>query len=450
MTGLITFAGIGSGLDVEAIIEAVTNAERAPKEASLARQEFRAQSQLSGIGQLKSALSDFQDALAKLDAINDSRKVTSSDEDQLTATVTSASAIGSFDVNILQTATNTQYTTNLIAGADSSTVLGDGNMTFANGNGDNFSIAVGATDSLNDIVNAINSDSNNFGITASLIVADSGAKIVYRSTQTGDDFDFTVTNDNANLAAISDGNGGVLNKDQTAQNAQIEVAGLNISSTTNTFDGAVNGVTLILDKDATPGTVTIDVEKDTQNVRDNIDNFITSYNALINTTNRLGSNELGASGPLAGDASLRNIMNQIRSVISSTVASAPAEQNTLSLVGITTQSDGTLSKSTLKLENALSNNFDAVASLFSSTDGIVASLNTAIDPYTEFSGILETRETTLNNDISSISKQREDLDYRIIKLEATLRAKYAAMDSTISRFNFTASFLEQQFSSKDK
>lgn len=444
MTGLITLSGFGSGLDVEGIVTALTNAERAPTETSLNRQETRAQTTLSAIGQLKSSLSAFQDALSKLDAINDSRLVTTSDDKQLTATANSASALGSFDVNIVQLATNTEYSSNLIAGADGSTVLGDGNLTFSNNNGDNFTVAVGATDDLSTIVSAINSDSNNFGITATLVTGDTGAKILYRATDTGQNFDFTVTNDNANLASISDGNGGTLNKDVTAQDAQIQIASLDISSSSNTFTGAVNGVTLTLEKDAVPGTITVDIDKDVDNVKTNINDFVDSYNSLIQTANSLGSAEEGLEGALLGDSTLRNILSQIRTVISSTVASAPSGQNTLSLIGITTQRDGTLIASSTGIDNALSNNFDGVASLFSATDGIATSLNTAIDPYTQFSGILDSREDSLNSTLSRIADQREALDFRIEKFEVQLRAKYAAMDAIVSQFNSAKSFLTQQ------
>jgi flagellar hook-associated protein 2 len=449
MTGLITFSGLGSGLDVESIVTALTAAERAPTETTLNRQQNRAQTSLSAIGQLKSSLSDFQTALAGLQSINNSRLATSSDDTQLTATATSSSGIGSFDVTIVQTASNTEYSSNLIAGADGTTVLGDGNLTFANGNGDNFAIAVGATDDLNSIVSNINNDANNFGITATLVAGDAGAKIIYRSTQTGDEFDFTVTNDNANLAAISDGNGGTLNKDLTAQDAQIQVAGLDITSASNTFTGAVNGVTLTLDNKAVAGTITVDVEKDIDNVKTNIESFVDSYNDFISTANSLGSAEEGLEGALLGDATLRNIISQVRNVISATVASAPIDQNTLSLIGITTQRDGTLLTNSTNLDNALNNNFDAVASLFSATDGIVASLDTIIDPYTEFSGILENRETSLNSELSRISDLRADLDFRIAKFEDQLRAKYAAMDAIVSQFSFTATFLEQQLAPRN-
>ncbi len=55
--GLITSAGIGSGIDVESIIGAILDAERAPKESSLVRNEQRVDSTLSALGQLSSALS---------------------------------------------------------------------------------------------------------------------------------------------------------------------------------------------------------------------------------------------------------------------------------------------------------------------------------------------------------------------------------------------------------
>ena len=154
--GLITSAGLGSGLDVESIIDALVNAERAPKENSLNLLEAQTNSKISGFGQLKSALSTLQDSLENLNSQNfNARTATVSDDTQLSATPKSTATSGSFDVTIVQTAQYTELSTNTIAG-DSSTVLGSGNLTLQNVNGDSFAIAVGASDTLADIVYNIN------------------------------------------------------------------------------------------------------------------------------------------------------------------------------------------------------------------------------------------------------------------------------------------------------
>lgn len=442
--GLITSAGLGSGLDVESIIDALVNAERAPKESSLNLLEAQTNSKISGLGQLKSSLSTLQESLANLTEENFNAKVASTpDGSGLTATAKSSANSGTFDVTIVRSALYTELSTNTIAG-DSSTVLGAGNLTFQNGNGENFVIAVGASETLADIVYNINNASDNFGVTATLVNGDSGTKIIYRGTETGTLNDFTVTNDNANLAPISDGNGGVLNQDSTAIDAEISISGLTITSETNSFSDPVLGVDLLLDPNASPGTVTVTVEKDPDTVKENIKKFVEDYNAFISVANALGRADEGLEGALLSDSTLRTVVRQISTVISSTVPSANADFNTLSIIGISTQKDGTLSLKESTLDGLLDSSFDEVGKVFYAADGIGTSLESAIDPYTEFAGFLDSRKDSLQTTLSRITEDRERLQYRLEQVEFSLRKKFAAMDSLVSQFNFTGQYIQQQ------
>jgi flagellar hook-associated protein 2 len=443
--GLITSSGLGSGIDVEAIVGALLNAERAPTEASLDRLESTTEGTISGLGKLKSALSSLQDAMDNLtaDAFN-ARSAITSDDTQLTATTSSSASQGSFDVTIVQAADNTQLSSNTIVG-DSSTVLGSGSLTLLNSNGDSFVVAVGATDSLATIVDNINSASDNIGITATIVNGDTGTKIIYRGDDTGAINDFTVTNDNANLAAISDGNGGTLNIDSTAIDSQIQIAGLTISSETNSFTNPVDGVVLNLDKDAVAGVVTIDITRDTETVKANIETFVESYNQFISTANTLGSAVDGAEGALLGDSTLRNVVRQVRNVLSNPVASITSDFNTLASLGITTLKDGSISINSSDLDTNLDTYFDEVGDIFSATDGIGVSLDNAIEPYAQFNGLLDSRTNSLNSIIDKIADDRDRLDYRMEQLSSQLRAKFGAMDTTVAQFNFTSQYLQQQF-----
>ena len=53
--------GIGSGLDINSLVEKLVAAERAPGDAQLTRRECKATLQISALGSLKGALSAFQE-----------------------------------------------------------------------------------------------------------------------------------------------------------------------------------------------------------------------------------------------------------------------------------------------------------------------------------------------------------------------------------------------------
>ena len=82
----ITAAGVGSGLDIENIVSQLMSLERRPLVA-LQQKTNATQTSISSFGNLKSAISSFQDKMQELGSLDAFRKfaVTSSNEEALTA-----------------------------------------------------------------------------------------------------------------------------------------------------------------------------------------------------------------------------------------------------------------------------------------------------------------------------------------------------------------------------
>ncbi|MBL8506664.1 MAG: flagellar filament capping protein FliD, partial [Methylobacillus glycogenes] len=70
------------------------------------------------------------------------------------------------------------------------------------------------------------------------------------------------------------------------------------------------------------------------------------------------------SGVLLGDATTRSISTQIRSALTKTVGGV-GDFNSLSQIGVAFQRDGSLAVDSTKLKDAIANNFDDIAKLFS-------------------------------------------------------------------------------------
>ena len=104
----ITAAGTGSGLDIETIIETLTEAERVPEETRLSTREIEIQADISAYGSLKSSLSDVQSALSGLTSLTElaARSAVSTNESTFTATATSGAAVGSTAIQVVQLASN--------------------------------------------------------------------------------------------------------------------------------------------------------------------------------------------------------------------------------------------------------------------------------------------------------------------------------------------------------
>jgi flagellar hook-associated protein 2 len=58
--------GVGSGLDLDSLVEQLLAAERQPKDERLNEKEERIEAEISGLGKVKSQLSEFQDIVDEL------------------------------------------------------------------------------------------------------------------------------------------------------------------------------------------------------------------------------------------------------------------------------------------------------------------------------------------------------------------------------------------------
>jgi flagellar hook-associated protein 2 len=108
------------------------------------------------------------------------------------------------------------------------------------------------------------------------------------------------------------------------------------------------------------------VEKETTRVKQSIESFVASYNELMSTVLTLTGvdAETGQAGPLAGDASIRGMTDQIRRRLSTSFNGINEHLTSLSSIGIDSNLDGTLSLNDSKLNHALENHADEIAHLF--------------------------------------------------------------------------------------
>ena len=123
---------------------------------------------------------------------------------------------------------------------------------------------------------------------------------------------------------------------------------------------------------------------------------------------------------------------------------------TLSSIGVSVQTGGTLTADSTKIKNALGN-LAEVKKLFanadrnnSANDGIATKLRSLADNMLAFDGALANRTTGLRADITRNQKQQDTLDARAALYEKRLRAQYTALDGTVGRLNGLSSYLQQQ------
>jgi len=449
--------GIGSGMDIDAMVGALVAAEKAPKEAQLTRLDTATTTKISALGTLRTALSSFQTALKDLNNVKlfENRSAKSSNTDLLTATASKTAQSGTYSVKIEQLATGSKTATKALESDFTAGVAGT--LTVKVGDGEGIGVEIGEGASLTQVKDALNAALKDSGVTANLLTDPSTGKtrLVMSSTNAGEGKDVSITAsgglealaiDTANKATADEG--GWL---ELAQNAKFSIDGLALQSATNKVEGAIPDVTLNLvaaDKDK---AVTVTVAQDRDGVTANIKKFVDAYNNLIKATNSLtkvtkvGEDGQPLTGGLVGDSSVRSILSGIQNELVSVGGNNGIRM--LSDLGITTQKDGTLAIDNDKLKTALQKDFDAVGGFFTGETGLMNRLNNRVDGFNQTGGILAQRVSGLEATNADIKAQREKLNLRIESMTARLYSQFNAMDTLVAQLSNTSSWLENTLSS---
>ncbi len=399
----ISSSGIGSGLDVNSIVQQLMQAESRPLTV-LASKESSYQSKLSAYGSLSSALSSFQSTIGGLSSLSKFQQLgtTTTDATIATATAGSTAAPGKYDIEVIQRAqaqsisTAGQASTSGAIGAGGSTTLSFQFGTIAGGTLANglYSAASFEQDAIQPTGTVTIDSSNNslqgirdainkagMGVTAT-IVSDGSAspnRLVLTSTQTGatSSMKISVTGDAALQDLLAYDPAGVQNLTQNTvgQDALLKVNGIDIKNATNTLSSTIDGLTLTLGK---VGSTSISVTRDTASIEAGVNAFIKSYNELHGTLKyQTGYNAATKTGgPLIGDATARTIQNEMRRMFSTQPEGLTGGLVNLSQVGISFQKDGTLALDSAKLKSAIDKNPADIGKLFATagtpTDSLVS------------------------------------------------------------------------------
>lgn len=447
----IVSTGIGSGLDIAGIVQSLVAAEGQPVELRIGQNEAKTQSKLSAFGSLKSALSDFRD---KLDAMKSAekfltRQAKSGNEEAFTATAGTTALPAKYDLEIVQLAQSQKLTSGAFGDADA--IVGTGSLVVGVG-ADSATIDITSeNNTLSGIRDAINASIDNPGVSATIVNADSGSYLILSADKTGVANAMTVTQSGGDggLSALEydPGNGlNALTESIAAQDALVRIDGLDIASSTNTIEGAIEGVSVDLLAGTQGGSEKLSIENDESAARGLVEDFVASYNALVSTLDSLTAydQESESAAPLLGDATVRGIRDQIRRELSTSVNDINAPFGTLAEVGIETQLDGSLSIDDARLSDSLATEFVKFGQLFSTSDGFAVRLYDLTDNFLKSDGIIETRSAGLQTQIDDLSDQRDSLNERLASLETRLLRQFNALDSLLAQLGSTSTFLAQQ------
>lgn len=415
--------GMGQGLNVQSIVQTLTQAAQA-NETQYTDEQTLYNSQISALTNISSLLTSLQTATQALQdpaGALAARDATSSNSNVVTATASSGISTGNYSVIVNNLATTAVLSSRPQTSATSTIGAGIIQYTMA---GNNYSISVSSSDTLNSLVSKINN--GNYGVTAS-VINDSRGSILALTSNTGGNAG-AITN-------LADSSGLGLSTAVQGQDASLSINGVPIFESSNTVTGAVPGVTFTLTGTST-GPVSVAVTQDVNQASTAINNFVSAYNAVVQAVNTQFTYTAGASSQpaLFSDSSLQQVQATLATDINY-FTSGNNGISGLSSIGVNLQQDGTLSVNSAALSSALSSNAPALANLFQGPDymsGLASRLYTDLGNLTDPTrGIIALDESGINQELQDVTQTINDFNANLAQEQQQWTTEYSQVNATL-------------------
>lgn len=478
----IASLGIGSGMDLNGLLDKLQAAEQAPLQ-QIQKRQSAVQSRFSAYGLLQGMLASVQGAanqLAKPDFMN-AFKASSSATGVLAASADTTALGGNYAINVSKLAKSQTLATGGVA--STSAAIGSAGATITisfgtitgtldpasqqytsatwtpNATKSAITVNLAAGQSLVQIRDAINTATAG-AVQASIVNDGTSNHLLMTSTATGasSSMELAVSGDSAVQALLANDPtsaiGQSLKEIGSAQDALLTVNGMNVTSASNTVSGAIQGVTMTL---ADVGASTVTVARDTASVKGVINGFVAAYNTLASKMKSLTAYSPGStSGVLLGDATARAVQQRLRSTMFASHTGQAGDPLRLSDIGVAFQKDGTLAVDDTKLTKALANNPTGVTRLFAGNDsadttGFGHVVSSLVDTFTadplgsDQDGLLTVAMAGATKTISSLGDELQRTQDRIDASMAQYRKQFQALDLVMSTMTATSNYLTQQF-----
>jgi flagellar hook-associated protein 2 len=221
----------------------------------------------------------------------------------------------------------------------------------------------------------------------------------------------------------------------------MEGMGISVRSATNTFTEVLAGVSINITGMPTDADEVINVtaQRDTDTLASRVSAMVDTANAAIGTVKSQSTYNATTKvvGVLMGELAARRVQTDLRSAFTTPVE---ADGRTLLALdfGVTLQKDGTLKFDKAKFVDAYNKDPSAVQRLFFADDpasedpGIVERLKKVYTSATDFEkGYLTTSVEMKTRNVTSLNKQVDHMESRLLMRERTLRAQFSNLNTAL-------------------
>lgn len=381
----VSYSQNRNDFDTDALVEAAVEAKLARAD-TLETKVTANETKIAAYEEMQTLLLAMQDSLQALrsdpsssgqedDAfLNRTAYLTSSTstdaETLLSVTVEDGADLDSHSVEIQQVATAERLGGgSLSSKSDEAGLSGEFTIgTTLSGTSTSATITVTEDMSLADIAEAINAETTNTGVKASVLqVSSSEYMLILTGTETNASIDLTDSSGTVlqDLGLI-DSSGDKLDVLQEAKPAIVAIDGVTITRDSNEIDDALDGITLTLYKAEAGNTLTIETDYSLSDIKEQIEALVEAYNAfrdfVIANQTTADDGTADDSAVLFGDSTLRSISTSLQSALTASIG-----EDSMALLGLSFDEENYLELDEDTLDDALLNSVEEIHSLLAYT-----------------------------------------------------------------------------------
>jgi len=223
-----------------------------------------------------------------------------------------------------------------------------------------------------------------------------------------------------------------------------------ITESSNTIDEAIAGLTLNLLSADSAKTVQVNVSADLETIKQDIINFIDSYNEImdfINTQQSYDADTQQTGGVLFGDVNLMNIRNDLRNSVTDSIESS-GSITSIFQIGVNVDLTGKLVLDESKLDEVLNNDLEGVKNLFYEETGIAGRVKNYLSSITDATeGLIAYIEDSIQNQNEDY-QDRIEAQERLLEIkEEILRRQFTQMEEYLAQMQSQSAWLAMQINS---
>ncbi len=428
------------------LIEKLKKADEKAFVTPIETRKTKVENQITEINALSDMINTLSDKVSPLinSDIYQSMK-TSVSGDSVDVSITGKVNAQNLDIDVVSLATKDVFETN-DSFSSKDDALSSGSLSISI-DGNDYDITIDDGDTLSDLVDKINSQTDGkVNATILNVGGDNPYKLIIKSTDTGAKNQISISSDSDSFSNDFQRVG------DAASDAVFKVDGVEITRSSNEVNDLIDGITFSL---KSVGSSTISIQEDDSKLINAINSFVDQFNAVINVVK--GDTKFDAdtkeAGIFQGNFEFRSIATTLQDIINTTFSKDGVSAYD---VGFEIKRDGTLSFDEDKFKEAFSSDKDKIKEYFNSSDFVSGLFNkfdkTIFDMSHRSFGAIKVIKKELNDELDRYEQQLQKAKDRLDARYDLLTKKFASYDILLGDLNSQASTIDNlikaQFANK--